>query len=188
VARRPRSLTRSNILKALRRLGELCVDSGIELEVALYGGVVMMLAYDRRTATRDVDAIFRPVEAARPLIGQVATELGLPSDWMNDGVLPFVARREDRTVLDAVSIPGLRLTRPTARYLLAMKCLAARLPTAFRRGDLDDIVFLLRELRTASLPEVEAIVTDYYGRDSLGPEKRWLIEELIKEASRGQSS
>ena len=38
----------------------------------------MMLAYDRKRITRDIDAVFYPNKRVQPLIEQVAREQGLP--------------------------------------------------------------------------------------------------------------
>ena len=65
------------LVNALRRLGELAESAGIRLEVCLYGGAVMMLAYDTREITKDVDAIVRPSREGRRLAKQVGLELGL---------------------------------------------------------------------------------------------------------------
>lgn len=178
-----RRLTRAQIVRALTRLGELCAAAAIKAEIAIYGGTVMMIAYDCRTATKDVDAVFHPVGVIEPLIRQVAVELKLPEDWMNSGVETFVGAREAREKFSELEIPGLVLTRPSAEYLLAMKCLAARLPTLFRAGDVEDIKFLLRKLRLRSIKEVDAIVGDYYGDRRLENGKRWLVEKLLAEAN-----
>jgi hypothetical protein len=176
-----RRLTRAQVVRALTRLGELCAGAQIRAEIAIYGGTVMMIAYDFREATKDVDAIFHPPGVIEPLIRQVAGELNLPEDWMNSGVKTFVGRRESKIGFSQLQIPGLVLTRPSPEYLLAMKCLAARLPTPFRTGDVEDIKFLVRTLRIGSITEIDAIVGDYYGDRMLENGKRWLIEKLIAE-------
>lgn len=179
-----RRLSRAVIVRALTRLGELCVERNSRVEIAIYGGTVMMLAYDCREATKDIDAIFHPPDVVEPLIRQVAREQKLPEDWMNNGVETFVAKREEKIEFAQLKIPGLAITRPSARYLLAMKCIAARLPTPTRQGDLADIKYLLAQLGIDSVEEVDAIVGDYYGGRQLEAGKRWLVEELIKEARR----
>jgi hypothetical protein len=102
-----RRLTRAQIVRALTRLGELCTGAAIKAEIAIYGGTVMMIAYNCRQATKDVDAIFHPVGAMEPLIRQVAAELELPTDWMNSGVKTFVGQREARVGFRQLQIPGL---------------------------------------------------------------------------------
>ena len=179
-----RGLSRAVIVRALTRLGELCVETKSRVEIAIYGGTVMMLAYDCREATKDIDAIFHPPEVVEPLIRQVAREQKLPEDWMNSGVGAFVAGREERIPFAQLEIPGLAITRPSAKYLLAMKCRAGRLPTPFRAGDMADITFLLRELAIHSIVEVDAIAAEYYGYPALEPGKRWLVEKLLQEVRR----
>lgn len=181
MAPRNRRLRRSEIVRALTRLGELCADSESKVELAIYGGTVMMFAFDFRRATKDVDAIFRPVEVVEPLIAQVAKEMALPSDWMNSAVKDFVGKREALTPFPELAVPGIMVTRPSAEYLLAMKCMAARLPTPFRAGDIDDLKFLLRKLAVTTIGRVEQIVAEYYGGRPLEESKRWLLEKLIEE-------
>lgn len=180
-----RRLTRAAIVRALTRLGELCTESKSRVEIAIYGGTVMMLAYDCREATKDIDAIFHPPGVVEPLVRQVAHELNLPEDWVNSGVGSFVAAREERIPFTQLQIPGLAITRPSARYLLAMKCRAGRLPTPFRAGDMADIKFLLRKLAIRSMAEVDAIIGEFYGPPALEPGKRWLVEKLLQEVRRG---
>jgi hypothetical protein len=176
-----RRLSRAKVIRALTRLGELCASTQSKVEIAIYGGTVMMLAYDCRAATKDVDAIFHPPTVVEPLVAQLARELHLPDDWLNSGVKAFVAKREEREAFAELQIPGLVITRPSAKYLLAMKCMAGRLPTPFREGDSADLKFLLRKLGIGSIEVVEAIVTDFYGPRAWLPEKRWLVEQLLKE-------
>jgi len=177
-----RRLKRAQIVRALTRLGDLCTAAKLKAELAIYRGTVMMLAYDCREATKDVDAIFRPVAALEPLIQRVAREQDLPEDWMNSEVRTFVAPKDAQVDFAQLRIAGLAITRPPAEYLLAMKCLAARLPTPRSRGDTADILFLIRELGIKSVAEVDRIVADYYGDRKLEAGKRWLIEHLIAEA------
>ena len=177
----PRRLSRTTVIRALNRLGELCTKTEGKVEIAIYGGTVMMLAYNCRTATKDVDAIFHPAEVLEPLLVQVARELQLPDDWLNSGVKAFVAKREEREAFAELQVPGLVITRPSANYLLAMKCMAGRLPTPFRTGDSSDLKFLLRKQKIRSMEAVDAIVTQFYGAQAWLPEKRWLVEQLLKE-------
>ena len=117
------------------------------------------------------------------MIRQVAVELKLPEDWMNSGVKTFVGAREAPEKSFRIRNSGARAYPSSAEYLLAMKCLAARLPTIFRTGDVDDIKFLLGKLRLRSIKEVDAIVGDYYGDRRLENGKRWPVEKLSAEAN-----
>jgi len=71
-------LDRDAIPGAFERLAELLRERGVEGEVCLLGGTVMILAFRARPATRDVDAIFQPVALVRELARTVAEEHDLP--------------------------------------------------------------------------------------------------------------
>ena len=81
--------------KLLRRAFELLAKHlkrrGVVGEVHVFGGAAMVLAFNSRQATRDVDAVFAPdtyvLEAAR----EVAIELGLPKSWLNNQASSYVS-------------------------------------------------------------------------------------------------
>jgi len=54
------NLTKAEIIAGLERLGELAQTEDCTLEASIYGGALMLLAYDARQTTKDVDAILRP--------------------------------------------------------------------------------------------------------------------------------
>jgi hypothetical protein len=114
--------------------------------------------------------------------------MNLPADWINNGVKDFVGVKVARTTFAELQVPGLMITRPAAEYLLAMKCMAARLPTPFRSGYVADIKFLVKELAITSMKQIDAIVGDFHGRRALENGKRWLVAELLKEVSREKKS
>ena len=161
-------LTRSHIVQALKRLAELATAAGLELELSLYGGAVFTLVYGSRDATKDIDAIIRPSAAAAPLIQQVAREQGLPDDWLNSQVSQFLAAREEKRLYPSEDFgPGLRISVPTAAYLLALKLHAARPSLPGYAGDEADIRFLLSRLRPATPAEAGAIYERFFPRDVL---------------------
>ena len=175
-------LTKTRITRALRRLGELAHDRKVTLEVSLYGGAVFTLVYDSRPATKDVDAVVRPSALAQELAGLVATEQGLPVDWLNDSVKQFLATKEaKRRLSDHEFGPGLRVSVPTAAYLLALKLRACRPPLPGYPGDEADIRFLLRKMRPKSLAAVAASFEQFFPGDALGERATALVEETLEE-------
>jgi hypothetical protein len=177
-----KKLSKSLVLDALTRLGVLAEQKGLRLEVCLYGGVVMMLAYDAREMTKDVDAIIHPDREGRQLARQVGRELGLGEDWLNDQVRLFVAPEEGLRRLPWEG-PGIMLTAPTASYLLAMKALACREPLPGYAGDVEDLRFLIKKLGITSVDEVQSHVDRYYPDDVIKPEHRLLIQHLMQEGA-----
>ncbi len=49
----------------------------------------MVRAFKARPATKDVDAIFQPVDVICEAAGVVQAEQGLPEAWLNDGAKGF---------------------------------------------------------------------------------------------------
>lgn len=173
-------LARKQIAQALRRLGELALEQKVTLELSLYGGAVFMLVYGSREATRDVDAVVRPNQIGQALAVKVATELGLPDDWLNDDVKQFLAENEaKRNLPEAEFGEGVRIAVPTAAYLLAMKLRACRPPLPGYAGDYGDIRFLIRKMALGSVEEAEAIHDKFFPHDTLTPEAREVIKSAI---------
>ena len=64
-------LTRARLVAAFNLLGELAEQEQVTLELCLYGGSAMMLAYSARETTKDVDVIARPSDVALRLAAVV---------------------------------------------------------------------------------------------------------------------
>jgi len=180
----PDKLSREQIMAALRRLDELLRDKGIIGELCIFGGAAMVLAFDARESTRDVDAILVPKSDVLQCAKQVAEEFDLQWDWMNDGVKGFVSSRGDVTVDGMPKFNNLRIMRPTSEYLLAMKCLASRVEDYSHQGDKADVITLIRHLGITESSAVCDLVCKYYKESLLAPRVRFFIEEIIGELHR----
>jgi|TARA_B110000037_G_scaffold213074_1_gene267038 hypothetical protein len=176
----PSELDNEWIQKALRRLGELGIAAGIQIELNIYGGSAMILAYQIGRRTKDVDAIFTPREEVLKLSKQVAVELSLDESWLNDEVKVFVAPFEQKRLLP-LEFEGLRIQVPTANYLLTMKALAARRPAPGYPGDHSDLVFLIRKLEIHSVKEIQETIDKHFPDDVLPTDKAIYLEEIIEE-------
>jgi hypothetical protein len=179
-------LDKDTTFRALRRLAELAREKNVRLSLTIYGGTVMMLAYNTRPGTKDIDAIFRPRDEVGPLVAQVGQDMNLGSDWLNDDVKMWVAENEEGALVPFAemteAVPGLAAKRPSAKYLLAMKARAGRLPLPGQKGDYDDLVFLLRHTRTTTLGEVDRLVEKYFLQDCLPEKQRAIVEAALKDA------
>lgn len=181
-------LTRSEIEAALNRLSELAAAEGVRLEMTLYGGALMLLAYDGRTVTKDVDAIVHPAAVARRLAAKVAEERGLHAEWLNDDVKAFVSatERKNELPLPNVGRVGLHITRPTAKYLLAMKVMACRKPLPGYAGDHGDIETLLRITRITRLDAVQQVVDSFFPDTVLPEHVQTTITALLEKIHASQ--
>ncbi len=174
-------LSKDLILAALTRLNQLLHEKGIMGELCIFGGAAMVLAFDARESTRDVDGIFVPKGEVLTASRQVAEEFGFQPEWLNDGVKGFVS---DQAVITADGMPvysNLRIMRPTTEYLLAMKCLASRVAEFGIEGDRADIITLLKATGIRESKDVCDLVASYYKESLLPPRVRFYIEEIISE-------
>jgi hypothetical protein len=176
------TLTREQIIAALRGLSDELGKEGVTGEICLFGGTVMVLAFSARLATKDVDAVFQPAQTIRELARRIAEEQHLPANWLNDGVKGFVSARHETTAGNLPQFPHLRLTMPVPEYLLAMKCMAARIGgTADEPSDIADIRFLIRHLKLKSPADVLDLVGQYYPANRIPVKTQYLVEGLFEE-------
>jgi hypothetical protein len=88
-----RRLSAEDIRAAFTELGQLAHERGTHLILLVIGGAAMVLGYQSRPSTYDVDAVWSAADAqvVRDLAAQVAAGRGWPKDWLNDGAKGFVA-------------------------------------------------------------------------------------------------
>lgn len=142
----------------------------------------MVLAFNARLATKDVDALFQPSNLVREIAARVADEHSLPANWLNDGVKGFLSANQDVVEGSLPQFGNLRLTMPTPEYLLAMKCMSSRIGAS--AGDADDtadIAFLIRHLKLSTADAVLAIILEYYPPNRVPVKARFLVETLFEE-------
>jgi len=135
----------------------------------------MVLAFDARQATRDVDGIFEPKSEVHKAARKVAAALALPDDWLNDAVKAYVPGT-DPSAIPVFEKPGLKVTAASARFMLAMKLRAARV-----EQDASDIEFLASLLGLRSAEEVLEVGIERYGDANLPVRARYLVDDLFME-------
>jgi hypothetical protein len=170
----PIELTKDLIEQAFDEMGTLAAARGITIEIAVYGGSCLILASDIRGASGDVDAVFLTGgKAVREIADSVAVRLGLPRDWINEGVkrmAPPPGDPQPNLILAGEyprapnSIVGLRVHLPTPAYLLAMKILANRLveDTEKIESDLGDAVALMKVTRLTTEQQLVDLLKECY--------------------------
>jgi Nucleotidyltransferase of unknown function (DUF6036) len=168
-------LSRKDILQALERLSQILEERKVKADLFVVGGAALALAFKARPATRDVDAVFERKNEVFKAAAEVARELNLPDEWLNNAVKKFIGR-PDRKPLPILDLPGLRLMAGSPQYLLAMKILADR-----HDRDREDLRFLIRMLNLKSVKQAERAFHDVYPDDEIRPDTRNRLAEIIAE-------
>jgi len=170
-----RLLDRELLERAFGLLADKLRRRGVVGELHVFGGAAMVLAFDARAATRDVDALFEPdgpvLEAAR----EVAGEIDLPRSWLHNQASSYVSGRAGRGT-PVYDHPNLRVMTTPAEHLLAMKVRAAR-----SVRDADDIRLLLQTLQLDAVEQVTELVERYFPDEPLSDRSRLLLEDLLTE-------
>jgi DNA-directed RNA polymerase subunit F len=167
-------MTGEEITQYLTELNDELRLVDIKGEVSLFGGAVMVLAFNARVSTRDIDAVFEPVTEIRNAAHRIADRHNLNLDWLNHAVKMFVVKHK-RDLLFELS--NIRVTVPEPDYLLAMKILALRPETE----DENDATFLIEHLKITSKDDVLKIVADYYPKKEVSTRTRVWLDEFFDE-------
>jgi hypothetical protein len=167
-------LSRTELEAAFGALAERLSRRGVAGTVFIFGGAAMVLAFDARAATRDVDAVFEPHGAIIDEVRAVAQERGLPRYWLNEQASSYLASTYRDSATPVWQHPNLRVLAVAPRQLLAMKAIASR-----RYADLDDIRFLAAYLGITDVTGVAEVVEEVFPGEALSERARLVIEDLL---------
>lgn len=125
------------------------------------------------------------IEAA----GRVGRRLGLPPDWLNDGVRAYLAPNDDASLrffgsYPGEAEPGLRVFVPTPEYILAMKLIAMRIDPASGGKDLDDIVNLAAVVGVARKEDLVDLAAGFYPEARISGKLAPALDGLWREIER----
>jgi hypothetical protein len=148
---------------------------GARADLFLVGGAALAVAYDQSRSTRDLDAVFLPTEVVREAAGAVAQQRGLATDWLNDAVKGFLPG-PDPDAQRFYDSGALTVDVASPRYLLAMKLFSSRV-----ESDVEDIMFLYRQLGFTTVDEGLDLVESVYQGRAISPKVQFLLTEIVDE-------
>jgi hypothetical protein len=178
-------LDKKDILKGLELLSAKARDADITVDLAIYGGAALALAFDMRAATRDVDAVIQSHHSfVRNAVREIAAEYDWPANWFNDAVKGFISASEQLRLMQdfqGSEHGGLRIHVPTPEYLLAMKCMAMRIDDPDAAHDVADIKNLARLLHIEAPEAFFDIIAQFYPSARITPKTAFGVEEIASQ-------
>lgn len=168
-------LSAERIREAFAALADRLRRRGVRGDLYVFGGAAMVMAYDAREGTRDVDAIWSPHGVIVEEAGVVAAALGLPGWWLNEQASSYVSQLDDVAKVPVFDHPNLRVGAASPRHMLAMKAFAGR-----AGRDHDDLVVLCRLLAITTADEVVAICSAVFPAIALGDRQLLAIANALE--------
>jgi hypothetical protein len=162
-----------SLLQAFTLLAAELERKAVVGQVHVVGGAAMLLAYNSRVTTRDVDALFTPDGPMVEAVRQVADQMGWPRSWLNNQSSSYMSRMPGQGAM-VFDHPYLQVAATPPDHLLAMKVLAAR---AVR--DRQDIEILLGRLKISSPEAIWVIVARFFPDVAIPERSRMLIEDIL---------
>ena len=171
--------TKKDILESLDLIAERLKSSNKTADIGIYGGSAVILLWEFRKSTRDIDIMIRNgAEDIKNIAKNIAAQKDYPEDWLSDQVKTFTSiNHKERLFLEIPKDePSLRIFVPTTKYLLAMKCLAMRHET-----DIEDVKNLIKLLPINREDDVINIIDKYYPYDAVPDRTLFGIKKIFKE-------
>ena len=170
-------LDKNKLLKVFDYLNERLKENQLQLEITVYGGSIMTMVYDNRPATKDIDCVFSKTNLALldNILGLTKFTFNLSDNWINEEIkepLKFLLK-EDKEIYRIYS--NLKILKPKAEQLLAMKILAARPEPA---KDFIDAYILCKDLDITTKTGLLNTVSDYVPPILLGERQINFIKYL----------
>jgi len=173
-----RRFSKKELEKMLSLLNGQLQKNGVTGEVCIVGGAAMILAFGSRESTRDIDALAMAPASVRAAVAQVAETNRLSPNWLNDGAKGF-ASSQSTEMKEILKFSHLRVVAPPAAYILAMKCLAARV--GLDEHDKEDTKFLIKHIGLRSPGAVLEILEKYYPKERIPAKAQYFIQEVCDE-------
>ncbi len=170
-------MDKNKLLKIFDYLNERLKENQLQLEITIYGGSIMTMVYDNRPATKDIDCVFSETnfKLLDNILELTRFAFNLSDGWINEEIkepLKFILK-EDKETYKVYT--NLKILKPKAEQLLAMKILAARPEPA---KDFVDAYILCKDLNITTKDKLMDIIATYISLNLLGERQINFIKYL----------
>jgi len=170
-------MDKKKLLEIFDYLNERLKENQLQLEITIYGGSIMTLVFDNRPATKDIDCVFSETnyKLLENILELTKFAFSLSDGWINEEIKePLKAiLKEDKETYRVYS--NLKILKPKAEQLLAMKILAARPEPA---KDFVDAYILCKDLNITTKDKLMETISTYIPLKILGERQINFIKYL----------
>lgn len=156
---------------------------GVPAEMILVGGASVLINYQFRNSSYDIDASYESPAIMKEAINAVGDRLGLPNGWVNDdfkktaSYTPKIVQYSEyyKTFSNVLQIRTIR-----AEYLVAMKLVSGRQ----YKNDLSDIAGIIYEQQMVGRPlsyeKIDNAMCNLYGNwDNVEDYAKDLLDKIL---------
>lgn len=155
-----RLMDKHKLLEIFDYLNERLKENQLHMDLTIYGGSIMTIVYDNRPATKDIDCVFNAtnLNLLDNILELTKTIFNLSDGWINEDIKEPLKSliKEDIEIYKTYS--NLKILKPKAEQLLAMKILASRPEPA---KDFVDAYILCKDLNIKTKEQLLGVVSEY---------------------------
>lgn len=160
--------TKTDIENYLKELGKELKKRGhgTPMEIILVGGASILINYDFRVSSYDIDAYYAKASIMKECINAVGDKFGLPNGWVNDDFMKtssFTPKIIEYSKYYKKYSGVLTVRTVKAEYLVAMKLVSGRK----YKKDLSDVAGIIYEQQLAgsslTYEMIDRAVIELYG-------------------------
>lgn len=157
---------------------------GYEIEIVLIGGASILINYNFRDVTNDIDALFLPSSEIKEAIIKVSEKFNISTKWLNDD---FKTTKSYSNKLPEFSTfyksynEVITVRTIKDEYLIAMKLVSGRI----YKNDISDIIGILYECKKhgkiITFELIDKAVKNLYGNwDLITEEIKLILNDALK--------
>lgn len=170
-------MDKNKLLEIFDYLNERLKENQLQLEITVYGDSIMTMIYDNRPATKDIDCVFSETnfKLLENILDITKFTFNLSDGWINEEIKEPLKSiiKEDKETYSIYS--NLKILKPKAEQLLAMKVLAARPEPA---KDFIDAYILCKDLNITTKKKLLDICSEYIPLTLIGIRQMNFIKYL----------
>jgi len=176
-----KKLSKDRIIAIFEAMGDICKKHGSYFEIAIYGGSALMLEFDYRESTVDIDYV--ALQGAQSTIEAIAniacTSMGLENFVLRDDVSMFVSDIASYNIYGEFpkGNGNLRVFTAKPQYIFAMKIMAMR--NSMETQDLRDIWEIADRCKIKTYQQAVDVLQQYYPGKKLPVRNDLILQDIF---------